>query len=181
MKLKYSVQLSSISLLPPSLLSSPRDDPSTPPFPWNGIHHCRQVHQGCPWMPPPWRLPMQIACIKVIVVLIADGGGGRPRQPCIPPGRWYSVRWTPEQQSCPQRRQLWGRIDFLWFGGWLKSGGWDKVQLGKHQTLVWVRMIRKILNWHCFLRDKHTTFYMYYMWAQSDKVVSVSASIRRPS
>ncbi len=74
MKLAYSIQLLLISLLPSSSLTPPAMIPP-PPLLQNGIHHHRQVCRGCPWMPPPSRLPMRITCVKVIVVLIADGGG----------------------------------------------------------------------------------------------------------
>ncbi len=173
----YSVQLSSISSLPSLSLSSPREDPPTPPLPWNGIHHHHQVHQGCPWMPPPWWLPMRIAHVKVVVVLIADRGG----IPVNLASRQDNDTMCNELQSNNLAHKGGSREGGLIFYGLGESGGWDKVQLGKHRTLVWVRRIWQILNWHCFLRDKHTTFFVYYMWAQSDKVVSVSASIRRPA
>jgi hypothetical protein len=175
----YSVQLLLISLLPSLLLSSPPGDPPTPPsreMAFTTVVKSPKDVLGCLR-----RDDCQCGLLMSRSLLSSLQMGGHPRQPCIPPGGQHRVQWTPEQKSCPHRRRPWGRIDFLCFGGWLKSGGWDEVQLGKHQTLVWVRMIRQILNWHCFLHDKHTTFYVYYMWAQSDKVVSVSASIRRPS
>jgi hypothetical protein len=47
-------------------------------------------------------------------------GRERPRRPSL--GRLTDQRTR-------------GRIDFLWFGGWLKSGGWDEVQLGKSPNI----------------------------------------------
>jgi hypothetical protein len=79
---------------------------------------------------------MQIACVKVIVVLITDGGGGIPVNHA---SHQDKNTMCDELQSNNLAHKGGGReggLIFYGLGGWLKSGGWDEVQPGKHQTSV---------------------------------------------
>jgi hypothetical protein len=75
---------------------------------------------------------MRIAHVKVVVVLIADRGG----IPVNLASRQDNDTMCNELQSNNLAHKGGSREGGLIFYGLGESGGWDKVQLGKHRTLV---------------------------------------------
>ncbi len=108
----------------------------------------------------------------------------------------HQIQWVCMQLSYDNWGHCSGQGDKGFVDGWKrKQGGHCAEEVRRGVQSMWgevhnqceevcnskfFHMIWQIHNWHCFLHEKHTTFYVYYIRTQSDSMVSVRASLRRP-